>query len=405
LEEKIIDDIKTNVRHRLDLEDFRDDEEVRQIIMDEVIKMGKKVSLTVRERKLIENEIFNSIRRLDILQPFIEDESISEIMINGPDHIFIERDGKISETGSRFSSDEVLNDVIQRIVGDRNKIVNTTNPIVDTRLSDGSRVNIVLAPISMDGSAVTIRKFPKGRITMKFLIEKGSISMEAAKFLDYLVKARYNIFVSGGTSTGKTTFLNALTEFIPENERVISIEDSCELQLIGLPNLIRLEARSRNLEGNNEVTIRDLVKTSLRMRPDRIIVGECRGAEAAEILTSYNTGHDGGLSTAHSNSAEDMISRLESMALMAETMPLEVIRKEIASGIEIMVHLAREPDGKRVLEEISEITGIKEGKITIKRILEYRKGEWNWVGKLEGRKKMENYLQTNFLSQLRCAWY
>lgn len=405
MEEKIIDDIKTNVRHRLDLEDFRDDEEVRQIIMDEVIKMGKKVSLTVRERKLIENEIFNSIRRLDILQPFIEDESISEIMINGPDHIFIERDGKISETGSRFSSDEVLNDVIQRIVGDRNKIVNTTNPIVDTRLSDGSRVNIVLAPISMDGSAVTIRKFPKGRITMKFLIEKGSISMEAAKFLDYLVKARYNIFVSGGTSTGKTTFLNALTEFIPENERVISIEDSCELQLIGLPNLIRLEARSRNLEGNNEVTIRDLVKTSLRMRPDRIIVGECRGAEAAEILTSYNTGHDGGLSTAHSNSAEDMISRLESMALMAETMPLEVIRKEIASGIEIMVHLAREPDGKRVLEEISEITGIKEGKITIKRILEYRKGEWNWVGKLEGRKKMENYLQTNFLSQLRCAWY
>lgn len=405
MEDRIIDEIKTNVKHRLDLENLRNDEEVRRIIMDEIIRMGKKVSLTVRERKQIENEIFNSIRRLDVIQPYVDDESISEIMINGPDHIFIERNGKIIETGSRFRSAEVLNDVIQRIVGDRNKIVNTTNPIVDTRLSDGSRVNIVLAPISMDGSVVTIRKFPRDRITMKFLIENGSVSEEAAEFLNYLVKARYNIFVSGGTSTGKTTFLNALTEFIPENERVISIEDSCELQLIGLPNLIRLEARSRNLEGNNEITIRDLVKTSLRMRPDRILIGECRGAEAAEILTSYNTGHDGGLSTAHSNSAEDMISRLESMALMAKTMPLEVIRKEIASGIEIMVHLAREPDGKRVLEEISEITGIKDGKITIKRLLEYRKGEWNWVGKLEGRKKMETYLQTNFLSQSRYAWY
>ena len=306
------------------------------------------------------------------MQDLLDSEDVTEIMINGPDNIFVERKGVIEKSEKRFFSEEKLYDVIQQIVGANNQIVNESNPIVDTRLGDGSRVNIVLPPIAVDGCILSIRRFPSEPINMKRLLELNSISDEMVSFLKKVIAAGYNIFVSGGTGSGKTTFLNALTEFIPKGQRVITIEDSAELQVIGVDNLVRLEARDANMEGKLEVTIRDLVRSSLRMRPDRIIVGECRGAEALEVLQANNTGHDGSLSTGHANSTRDMIARLETMVLMAGMeLPVSAIRQQIASGIDLFVHLGRLQDGSRKVLEIAEVTGFENGEVMLQTLYEY----------------------------------
>ncbi|MBQ5386155.1 MAG: CpaF family protein, partial [Lachnospiraceae bacterium] len=332
------------------------------------------------------------LRKLDVLQDLLEEEDITEIMINGPDDIFVERYGELQRVDKHFSSEEKLADVIQQIVSATNRTVNTSSPIVDTRLSDGSRVNIVLSPIAIDHSILSIRKFPKHPINMDRLLALGSLSPEVAEFLGILVRARYNIFLSGGTGSGKTTFLNALTEFIPPSERVITIEDSAELQLIGIENLVRMEARNANLEGKLEVPIRDLVKTSLRLRPDRIIIGECRGAETLDMLQANNTGHSGTFSTGHANSCVDMLSRMETMVLMAMNLPLVAVRQMIASGIDIIIQLGRLPDRSRKMLEIAEVEGIVDGEIRLHTLYEYQRegGQSTWVkkGNLIHREKL-----------------
>ncbi len=383
--------VRRRVRERLGQLDGISDEELLDLIRTEISKEGKREIIPLQLRKSISYHIFNSLRKLDVLQKYIEDDDVSEIMVNGYNHIFLEKDGKVSEAMSHFASEEIYEDVLQRIVGARNKIVNETKPIVDTRLEDGSRVNIVLRPIAVDGSLLTIRKFPKEPIEMETLIRYGTLNHEVADFLRKLVVSKYNIFVSGGTSSGKTTFLNCLTEYIPENERVVTMEDSAELQIRGVKNLVRMESRDKNLSGKNAILIRDLVKTALRMRPDRIIVGECRGEETLEMLQAFNTGHDGGMSTGHGNSTDDMISRLESMSLMAEDLPLDVIRNQIASGIDIMIHMEKLANGSRKVSEISEIRGVVDRKVSIERLIVYEeeKDDWNWVGRLQNTLKLK----------------
>lgn len=383
--------VRRRVRERLGQLDGISDEELLDLIRTEISKEGKREIIPLQLRKSISYHIFNSLRKLDVLQKYIEDDDVSEIMVNGYNHIFLEKDGKVFEATSHFASEEIYEDVLQRIVGARNKIVNETMPIVDTRLEDGSRVNIVLRPIAVDGSLLTIRKFPKEPIEMETLIQYGTLNHEVADFLRKLVVSKYNIFVSGGTSSGKTTFLNCLTEYIPENERVVTMEDSAELQIRSVKNLVRMESRDKNLSGKNAILIRNLVKTALRMRPDRIIVGECRGEETLEMLQAFNTGHDGGMSTGHGNSTEDMISRLESMSLMAEDLPLDVIRNQIASGIDIMIHLEKLANGSRKVSEISEIRGVVDGKVSIERLIVYEeeKDDWNWVGRLQNTLKLK----------------
>lgn len=294
-------------------------------------------------------------------------------MINGPESVFYEESGIIKKSNIVFSSEEKLQDVIQQIVGKHNRVVNEANPIVDTRLPNGSRVNIVLSPISLNGSTISIRKFPSKPLEMDDLIEKESITVEASEFLKKLVKARYNIFISGGTSSGKTTFLNALSQFINFDERIITIEDSAELQIQGVENIVRLETRNANVDGVTPITIRDLIKSALRMRPDRIIVGECRGEETLDMLQAMNTGHDGSLSTGHANSCRDILFRIETMVLMGMELPLAAIRSQIASGIEVIVHLGRSRDKSRKVLEISEITGIKNGEIELNKLYEINK--------------------------------
>lgn len=383
-------EIREKVRQNLDINTSLSDVKVLETIREIICDKGKDISIGIEKRKILERRIFNSLRRLDILQEFLEDEDITEIMINGSKHIFIEKNGELIETNQTFYSKEVLEDIIQKIAGSQNKIINETNPIIDTRLSDGSRVNIVLEPISIYGSTITIRKFPKAPMTLDKLLEFNTISMEIYDFLEKIVKAKYNIFISGGTSSGKTSFLNALIGKIPPEERVICIEDSAELSIKDIKNIVRLESRDKNIEGKNEITIRDLVKTSLRMRPDRLVVGECRGAETFEMLQAMNTGHDGGMSTGHGNSPKDMIGRLISMSLMAENLPLSVIKHQISSGIEIMVHLERLKNGKRRLIEISEIDGIENEEIKMHKIFSY-KGEdkkWEKVGNIVHKDKL-----------------
>lgn len=364
-----------------------DDEGIMDRIQEEICIFAKEYPIDVDERLRLQKELFYSLRKYDVLSRLLEDDDITEIMINGFNHIFIEKRGKVIETNERFSSKEKLDDVIQQIVGANNQIINETTPIVDTRLEDGSRVNIVLPPIAIDGSVMSIRRFSKEPITLNRLIELNSISEEIKEFLGRLIRARYNIFISGGTGSGKTTFLNALTEYIPEDERVITIEDAAELQVIGIDNLVRLEARRENIEGELEVTIRDLVRTSLRMRPNRIIVGECRGAEAIEVLQACNTGHDGSLSTGHANSSIDMISRLETMVLQGMEIPVLAIRKQIASAIDIFIHLGRLPNGERKLIEISEVMGVEGEDIKLNTLYEFiyeTKGkESKWVRKAD----------------------
>lgn len=324
-------ELRGKVQERMDfVKDFTD-AEVEDTI-DEVILQQGLTAWPVAVRRRLKQELFDSLRRLDILQIFVEDSSVTEIMINGKDHIFVEQNGRLRELDISFESTEKLQDVIQQIVAGCNRVVNEASPIVDARLADGARVNIVMNPIALNGPIVTIRRFPEKPITMGQLVQSNSVSREAAVFLERLVKAKYNIFISGGTGSGKTTFLNVLSHYIPSEERVITIEDSAELQLQGLPNLVRLETRNSNVEGCNEITIRDLIKSSLRMRPDRIVVGEVRGAEAIDMLQCLNTGHDGSMSTGHANSAKDMLARLENMVLMGMELPLAAIRQQIASG-------------------------------------------------------------------------
>ena len=355
-------ELRGRVQERMDfVKDFTD-AEVEDTIDEIILERGMTV-YPVEVRRRLKQELFDSLRRLDILQIFVEDSSVTEIMINGKDHIFVEQNGKLRELDISFESTEKLQDVIQQIVAGCNRVVNEASPIVDARLADGARVNIVMNPIALNGPIVTIRRFPEKPITMDQLIQSNSISWEAAAFLEKLVKAKYNIFISGGTGSGKTTFLNVLSHFIPSEERVITIEDSAELQLQGLPNLVRLETRNSNVEGCNEITIRDLIKSSLRMRPDRIVVGEMRGAEAFDMLQCLNTGHDGSMSTGHANSAKDMLARLENMVLMGMELPLAAIRQQIASGLDVIVHLGRLRDKSRKVLEITEVACCEQNEI------------------------------------------
>ena len=341
------------------------DEELLERIEQHIVSAGQEEYIRLEEKKRLRHLIFNSIRKMDILQDILEDEDVTEIMVNGPDHIFVEKEGKLTETGLRFEHQQRLDDIAQQIASSGNRIVNESNPILDARLPDGSRVNIVVPPIAIEGPVVTIRKFPKEAMTMKKLLKMGAVTEEVEEFLKKMVEAKYNIFISGGTGAGKTTFLNILSNFIPHTERVITIEDSAELQIQNIDNLVRLEARNANVEGNNEVTIRDLVKSALRMRPDRIIVGEIRDSAAIDLLSAMNTGHDGSLSTGHANSPEDMLNRLETLVLMGMDIPLPAIRQQIASGIDMIVHLGRLRDKSRKVLEVTEVGDVVGGKIEL----------------------------------------
>ena len=367
----MMDELQKRIWKRLDFSREMSDEEVRFLIEEEVRSYTKENAISIEERVTLEQGLFNSLRKMDVLQELLDRTDITEIMVNGPNHIFYEKAGELVEWDKHFSSKEKLEDVIQQMVGTNNRMVNESTPIVDTRLKDGSRVNIVLSPISIDGAAVSIRKFPEKPFQMEDLIEKESITQEAADFLRKMVEAKYNIFVSGGTGSGKTTFLNVLSGYIPKKERILTIEDSAELQIQGNPNLVRLETRNANLEGVDPITIRDLIKTALRMRPDRIVVGECRGAEALDVLQAMNTGHDGSLSTGHANSCKDMLSRLETMVLMGMDLPLPAIRSQIASGVDLLVHLGRLRDHSRKVLMIAEIEGMKDGEVCIHPLYEF----------------------------------
>ena len=346
---------------------------------------SKQVYIPIYEKNRYRQEIFNAFRRLDILSEIVDDETITEIMINGPDDIFVEKNGSIIKLDKRFSSREKLEDVIQQIVSKMNRRVNESSPIVDSRLEDGSRVNVVLQPVAINGPILTIRKFPKTPMTMEQLISFKSITAEAANFLRTLVEARYNIFVSGGTGSGKTSFLNALSNYIPVKERIITVEDSAELRLDAVPNLVRLESRNANIEGNLAISIRDLIKSALRMRPDRIIVGEIRGEEAVDMLNAMNTGHDGSMSTGHGNSPKDMISRIETMVLMGMDIPLLAVRTQVASSIDILVHLGRLRDGTRKVLSIDEVLDVKDGEIRLASLFEFREESQNRAGRVVGK--------------------
>lgn len=342
------------------------DDEVQEYIDGMVLEEGRKEHFGLREKEKLGQALFRSVRRLDVLQELLDDPEITEIMVNGPEDIFIEKNGRMERWPGGFLSCERLETVIQMIVGMTNRMVNEQQPIADARLPDGrTRVNVVLPPVSLNGPTMTIRRFPPESLTMESLIEKDSISAEAAAFLGDLVEAKYSILIGGGTSTGKTTFLNALSACIPHEERVVTIEDNAELQIQGISNLVRLEVKPPNLEGGTGVGIRELLKTALRMRPDRIIIGEVRGKEAGDFLNCLNTGHDGSLGTAHANSVRDMITRLETMVLMGISLPVPVIRRQIALGIRILVHLSRDWEGRRQVEEIAEITGMEGEEVRI----------------------------------------
>lgn len=357
--------LQEQLLERLDLTKDMTDEEIYQHIDELIIFFSKRKYISIPRRGRLRMELFHAIRKLDVLQELIEDCSVTEIMINGQENIFVERGGKVTRHDHVFSSKAKLEDVVQKIVAKCNRSVNEYNPIVDARLENGDRVNIILPPVALNGPIVTIRRFPSFPITMKELLQWNSINQEAAYFLKKLVQARYNIFISGGTGSGKTTFLNALSSYIPKEERIITIEDNAELQIQNLENLVRLEVRNANVEGENEVSIRALIKSALRMRPDRIIIGEVRSEETIDLLQAYNTGHDGSLSTGHGNSCVDMLSRLETMVLMGLNLPLEAVRRQIASGIDVLIHLGRMRDRTRRVLEISEIVGMEKGEIVM----------------------------------------
>ena len=347
-------------------------------------KLGK-VSLSPQERSRVVRLVFSSIRGLGILDEILADDSITEVMINGPDHIFVEHAGRLYRLNKKFDNERQLEDIIQKIVGKAGKEVNQANPIVDTRLPDGSRVNVVLPPVSLSGPIVTIRKFSKTPMTVEMLLKYGSLTREAAAFLEKLVRAKYNIFISGGTGSGKTTFLNALSNFIPRDERIITIEDSAELQIKNIENLVSLETRNANTSGRGEISIRDLIRSALRMRPERIVVGEVRGAEALDMLQAMNTGHDGSLSTGHANSTRDMLSRLETMVLQGnDGLPLPAIRQQISSALDIIIHLSRLRDKSRRTMEITEVLGYENGEIQLNPLFVFKETEGSTLKKVEG---------------------
>lgn len=370
-----------------------------QLIDENIQRVSGESYLRFADRKKLRTSIYNSMRRLDVLQELLEDENITEIMVNGPDHIFIEQKGQMMETGLVFDSQERLSDIAQQIASEGNRIVNETSPILDVRLADGSRVNIVMPPVAMDGPVITIRKFPRDPLTMDRLTEMGALTEEAAEVLRKLVEAKYNIFISGGTGAGKTTFLNILSNYIPEDERIITIEDSAELQIREVKNLVRLEARNANVEGKNQVTIRDLIKSALRMRPDRIVVGEIRDATAIDMLTAMNTGHDGSLSTGHANSPGDMLNRLETLVLMGMEIPLEAVRQQIASAIDIIVHLGRLRDKSRKVLEICEVGQCERGKIGMYPLFQFCE-EREQEGKIIGSLKRTDH---KLINEDKCA--
>lgn len=393
--QEIIREIKSEVVDRIDLYKDYEDEEIIEVIDDVIINKSKKMYISIDDKRKLKRSIFNSIRKYDILQDLIEDPTITEIMINGPDNIFIEQKGEIRLWEKTFESSKKLEDIIQSIVSKSNRIINEANPIVDSRLADGSRVNIVLPPLSLTGPIVTIRKFPDKPISMKKLIQLGSLTKELAEYLEKLVIAGYNIFISGGTSSGKTTFLNVLSNYIPSDERVITIEDSAELQIRNIPNLVRLEVRNSNIEGKGGVSIRDLIKSSLRMRPDRIVVGEVRDGAAIDMLQAMNSGHDGSLSTGHANSAIDMLSRLETLILMGMDIPLTAVRKQIVSAIDIIIHLERLRDKTRKIIEVSELVDCIEGEYVLNKLYEYRETNEDKNGKVIGEIVKTNNLLIN----------
>lgn len=366
-------EIRRRILESLTFERQMPDEELAELIDEEILNFSGG-GLRLQERLLLQKELFDSFRRLDILQELVDDPEITEIMVNGPEEIFVESKGRIRRWEKRFESKEQLLDLIQQIVSSVNRIVNTSSPIADARLADGSRVHVVLEPVALDGPILTIRKFPEP-VTMEKLLSYGSISEEAAVFLQKLVEARYNIFVSGGTGAGKTTFLNALSEFIPSGERVITIEDSAELRLRHIENLVRLETREANAEGQGAIGIGILIRAALRMRPDRILIGEVRGKEALDLLQAMNTGHDGSFSTGHANSPRDMLARLETMVLMAAELPLPAIRSQIASAVDIMVHVARLRDKSRKVTAIEEVDRYENGEIILNSLYRFQEHE------------------------------
>jgi pilus assembly protein CpaF len=364
-------ELKNRIKERLDYSGAVSDEQLTAIVEQTVFTWSSSHPLTASELASLVRRLFHSFRGLDILQPLMDDPTVTEVMINHHSEIFIERSGKLSLLPVAFESRERLEDLIQSIVASVNRVVNESSPIVDARLKDGSRVHIVLPPIALRGPAMTIRKFPERPLSMYELVKNGALTQEAAAFLQLLTRAQYNIFISGGTGTGKTTFLNALSQYIPSDERLVTIEDSAELQIQSVPNLVSLETRNANTEGRGEIPIRDLIRASLRMRPNRIIVGEVRGGEALDMLAAMNTGHAGSMSTGHSNGPRDMMSRLETMVMSAAEMPVQVIRKQIASALDIVIHLSRFRDRSRRVTEICEVVGLEDGEIAIRPLFQF----------------------------------
>lgn len=400
-QEALIKDIRQYVTENLPLSKLTDEELEARVeeILDQRLQNQY---VSIEQRVLIVQKVYSSIRGFGLLDTIISDDNITEVMINGPENVFIEKNGKLQKMDQQFESERRLEDVIQRIVGLAGREVNQASPIVDTRLPDGSRVNVVLPPIALCGPTITIRKFSKDPMTIEKLIAYGSITRDIADKLEMLVKAKYNIFICGGTGSGKTTFLNALSNYIPKDERVITIEDSAELQIVGVENLVRLETRNANATGAGEITIRDLIKSSLRMRPERIVVGEVRGGEALDMLQAMNTGHDGSLSTGHANSTNDMLSRLETMVLQgAAGLPLEAIRQQIASAVDIIIHLSRLRDHSRKTMEITEVLGYENGEIQLNPLYVFEEDENSTLEKVSGSlNRTENKMVNSFKLQL-----
>lgn len=396
-EQQFVADIKKYATETLPLNKLSDEElesDIERIVMERL----RGVYCSIDQRISIVNQVYSSIRGFGLLDTIMKDDTITEVMINGPENVFIEQNGRLRKLEKHFESQRRLEDIIQRIVGTAGREVNQANPICDTRLPDGSRVNVVLPPIALCGPTVTIRKFSKTPMTIEKLIQYGSITREIADKLELLVRAKYNIFICGGTGSGKTTFLNALSNYIPKDERVITIEDSAELQIVGVENLVSLETRNANASGAGAITIRDLIKSSLRMRPERIVVGEVRGGEALDMLQAMNTGHDGSLSTGHANSTQDMLSRLETMVLQgAAGLPLEAIRQQIASAVDIIIHLSRLRDKSRKTMEITEVVGYKDGQIQLNPLYVFEEDENTTLTKVSGKlKRTDNPMQHDF---------
>ncbi|WP_342410493.1 CpaF family protein [Paenibacillus sp. FSL R10-2778] len=380
MNEEMFKALRSDIRAGLDVTSAVGNRELTQYIERTILDSENLRYLTAQEKHELVKRLFDSFRGLDVLQPLVDNPAITEIMINSHTEIFVEEEGQIRRLHLEFESISRLEDIIQTVVSGVNRVVNDSSPIVDARLKDGSRVNIVLPPVALKGPAMTIRKFPETPMTMQDLVHREALSLEAAELLQILVAAKYNIFISGGTGSGKTTFLNALSQYIPPQERVITIEDSAELQIVTVPNLVSLETRNANTEGRGEISIRDLIRSSLRMRPNRIVVGEVRGAECLDMLQAMNTGHDGSLSSGHSNSAHDMVSRLETMVLSAAELPVAVVRQQISSAIDIFVHLSRLRDRSRRVMEISEVAGLKDGEVILNPLYEFQE-----AGEREGR--------------------